>query len=176
MAESPEHIGSMFRDADLKFPDAVGKDGETHQVTQGSYIPLMQSGDRALRKSAFESMYHTFEGFKNTTAAFLDAQMKQLLFFSRARKYGSALEAALNGTEVPVSVYHNLIQTVSDNMEYMHRYVRLRKKLMGVDELHMYDLYAELIADADSKISYEQAQAAVLDGLAPLGSANRAVL
>ncbi len=176
MAESPEHIGSMFRDADLKFPDAVDQNGETHQVTQGSYIPLMQGGDRALRKSAFESMYHTFEGFKNTTAAFLDAQMKQLIFFSRARRYGSALEAALNGTEVPVSVYHNLIQTVSDNMEYMHRYVRLRKKLLGVDELHMYDLYAELVADADSKISYEQAQAAVLDGLAPLGAAYRAVL
>ena len=176
MAEAPEHIGSMFRDADLKFPDAVGSDGARHQVTQGSYIPLMQGSDRALRKSAFESMYHTFEGFKNTTAAFLDAQMKQLLFFSRARKYGGALEAALDGTEVPVSVYHNLIQTVSDNMEALHRYVRLRKKLMGVDELHMYDLYASLVADAESEISYEQAQAAVLEGLAPLGDDYRAVL
>ena len=176
MAESPEQIGSMFRNADLKFPDAVDANGEKHQLTQGSYIPMLQSADRILRKSAFETLYHTFGSFKNTTAACLDAQMKQLIFFSRARKYDSALEASLARTEVPVSVYTNLIQTVSDNLPYMYRYVRLRKKLMGLDELHMYDLYTTLVSDAEEEITFEQAKQTVLEGLAPLGENYRAML
>ena len=176
MAESPEQIGSMFRDADLKFPEAVDANGEKHQLTQGSYIPMLQSADRVLRKSAFETLYHTFGSFKNTTAACLDAQMKQLIFFSRARKYDSALDASLARTEVPVSVYTNLIQTVSDNLPYMHRYVRLRKKLMGLDELHMYDIYTTLVSDAEREITFEQAKQTVLEGLAPLGENYRAML
>ncbi len=176
MAESPEQIGSMFRDADLKFPEAVDANGEKHQLTQGSYIPMLQSADRVLRKSAFETLYHTFGSFKNTTAACLDAQMKQLIFFARARKYDSALDASLARTEVPVSVYTNLIQTVSDNLPYMHRYVRLRKKLMGLDELHMYDIYTTLVSDAEREITFEQAKQTVLEGLAPLGAEYRAML
>ena len=176
MAESPEQIGSMFRDADLKFPEAVDANGEKHQLTQGSYIPMLQSADRVLRKSAFETLYHTFGSFKNTTAACLDAQMKQLIFFSRARKYDSALDASLARTEVPVSVYTNLIQTVSDNLPYMYRYVRLRKKLMGLDELHMYDIYTTLVNDAEEEITFEQAKQTVLEGLAPLGAEYRAML
>ena len=176
MAESPEQIGSMFRDADLKFPEAVDANGEKHQLTQGSYIPMLQSADRVLRKSAFETLYHTFGSFKNTTAACLDAQMKQLIFFSRARKYDSALDASLARTEVPVSVYTNLIQTVNDNLPYMHRYVRLRKKLMGLDELHMYDIYTTLVSDAEEEITFEQAKQTVLEGLAPLGAEYRAML
>ena len=176
MAESPEQIGSMFRDADLKFPDAVDANGEKHQLTQGSYIPMLQSADRVLRKSAFETLYHTFGSFKNTTAACLDAQMKQLIFFARARKYDSALDASLARTEVPVSVYTTLIQTVSDNLPYMHRYVRLRKKLMGLDELHMYDIYTTLVSDAEEEITFEQAKQTVLEGLAPLGAEYRAML
>lgn len=176
MAESPEQIGSMFRDADLKFPEAVDANGEKHQLTQGSYIPMLQSADRVLRKSAFETLYHTFGSFKNTTAACLDAQMKQLIFFSRARKYDSALDASLARTEVPVSVYTNLIQTVSDNLPYMYRYVRLRKKLMGLDELHMYDIYTTLVNDAEREITFEQAKQTVLEGLAPLGENYRAML
>ena len=176
MAESPEQIGSMFRNADLKFPEAVDANGEKHQLTQGSYIPMLQSADRVLRKSAFETLYHTFGNFKNTAAACLDAQMKQLIFFSRARKYDSALEASLARTEVPVSVYTNLIQTVSDNLPYMYRYVRLRKKLMGLDELHMYDIYTTLVNDAEQEITFEQAKQTVLEGLAPLGENYRAML
>ena len=176
MAESPEQIGSMFRDADLKFPEAVDANGEKHQLTQGSYIPMLQSADRVLRKSAFETLYHTSGSFKNTTAACLDAQMKQLIFFARARKYDSALDASLARTEVPVSVYTNLIQTVSDNLPYMYRYVRLRKKLMGLDELHMYDIYTTLVSDAEREITFEQAKQTVLEGLAPLGAEYRAML
>lgn len=169
MASAPGQIGSVFRNADLKFPDAVDSKGEKHQLTQGSYIPLVQSADRELRKSAFETLYHTFEGFRNTTAAFLDAQVRQLMFYAKMRKYNSTLEAALDNTEVPVSVYHNLIKAVNDNMEYMHKYVSLRKKIMGLDELHMYDIYTSMVGDAEKAIKFEEAKATCLEALAPLG-------
>ena len=169
MAQSPENIYSMFSDADLKFPDAVDKDGVKHQVTHGSYIPLVQSSDRVLRKSAFESMYNTFDSFKNTCASTLSAQIKTVNFYAKARKYNSSLEAALDGTEVPTEVYTNLINAVHDNMGYMYDYVALRKKILGVDELHFYDLYTPMVPDADMKITYEEAKETVLKALAPMG-------
>lgn len=176
MGQSPENIYSMFSDADLRFPDAVDKDGKAHQVTHGSYIPLVQSDDRVLRKSAFESMYGTFDKFKNTCAATLSAQIKAVNFYAKARKYESSLEAALDGTEVPVSVYKNLIEAVHDNMHYMYDYVALRKKLLGVDELHFYDLYTPVVPDADMKITFEEAKETVLKALAPMGEDYLAIL
>lgn len=176
MGQSPENIYSMFSDADLRFPDAVDKDGKAHQVTHGSYIPLVQSEDRVLRKSAFESMYGTFDKFKNTCAATLSAQIKAVNFYAKARRYDSSLEAALDGTEVPVSVYKNLIEAVHDNMHYMYDYVALRKKLLGVDELHFYDLYTPVVPDADMKITFEDAKETVLKALAPMGEDYLAIL
>ena len=176
MGQSPENIYSMFSDADLRFPDAVDKDGKTHQVTHGSYIPLVQSEDRVLRKSAFESMYGTFDKFRNTCAATLSAQIKAVNFYAKARRYDSSLEAALDGTEVPVSVYKNLIEAVHDNMHYMYDYVALRKKLLGVDELHFYDLYTPVVPDADMKITFEEAKETVLKALAPMGEDYLAIL
>lgn len=176
MGQSPENIYSMFSDADLRFPDAVDKDGKAHQVTHGSYIPLVQSEDRVLRKSAFESMYSTFDKFKNTCAATLSAQIKAVNFYAKARKYDSSLEAALDGTEVPVSVYKNLIEAVHENMHYMYDYVALRKKLLGVDELHFYDLYTPVVPDADMKITFEEAKETVLKALAPMGEDYLAIL
>lgn len=176
MGQSPENIYSMFSDADLRFPDAVDKDGKAHQVTHGSYIPLVQSDDRVLRKSAFESMYSTFDKFKNTCAATLSAQIKAVNFYAKARRYDSSLEAALDGTEVPVSVYKNLIEAVHDNMHYMYDYVALRKKLLGVDELHFYDLYTPVVPDADMKITFEEAKETVLKALAPMGEDYLAIL
>lgn len=176
MGQSPENIYSMFSDADLRFPDAVDKDGKAYQVTHGSYIPLVQSEDRVLRKSAFESMYSTFDKFKNTCAATLSAQIKAVNFYAKARRYDSSLEAALDGTEVPVSVYKNLIEAVHDNMHYMYDYVALRKKLLGVDELHFYDLYTPVVPDADMKITFEEAKETVLKALAPMGEDYLAIL
>lgn len=176
MGQSPENIYSMFSDADLRFPDAVDKDGKAHQVTHGSYIPLVQSEDRVLRKSAFESMYSTFDKFKNTCAATLSAQIKAVNFYAKARRYDSSLEAALDGTEVPVSVYKNLIEAVHDNMHYMYDYVALRKKLLGVDQLHFYDLYTPVVPDADMKITFEEAKETVLKALAPMGEDYLAIL
>ena len=155
IAGASNKAGSSFRNADLKFPDVTDGEGNTHQLTQGSYIPMVQSSDRVLRKNAFDALYHTFGSFKNTTADFLDGQMRQLKFFSRARKYGSSLEASLARTEVPVEVYHNLIKTVHENM--------------GVDELHMYDIYPTLVGEAEEDISFEEAKETVLEALAPLG-------
>lgn len=175
MSNSPDTIFSMLNDADMKFPDAVDKDGNKHQVTHGSYIPLMHSNDRELRKSAFESLYGVYEGFKNTSAAVLASQVKCLNFRARARKYDSTLQAALDGNEVPVEVYKQLIEAVHENMDYMYKYVRLRKKLLGVDELHAYDLYAPIVSDIEVKIPFDQAKQEVYDSLAPMGEDYRAI-
>lgn len=175
MTGSPDNIFSMFNDADLKFPDATDKDGNKHQVTHGSYIPLMHSNDRELRKSAFESLYGVYENFRNTSAAVLASQVKCLTFRARARKYDSTLQAALDGNEVPVEVYKQLIEAVHENMHYMYKYVKLRKKLLGVDELHAYDLYAPIVSDIEVKIPFEQAKQEVYDSLAPMGEDYRAI-
>lgn len=169
MGDSPENIFSMFSDADLKFPDAVDKDGKSHQVTHSTYIPLVQSSDRVLRKSAFESMYSTYDSFKNTCAATLGAQIKTVNFYAKARNYSSSLEASLSANEIPTEVYHNLISAVHDNMHYMYDYAALRKKLLGVDELHFYDLYTPVVSDFEMQISFEQAKETVLKALAPMG-------
>lgn len=175
MTGSPDNIFSMFNDADLKFSDAVDKDGNSHQVTHGSYIPLMHSNDRVLRKSAFESLYGVYENFRNTSAAVLSSQVKCLTFRARARKYDSTLQAALDGNEVPVEVYKQLIEAVHENMHYMYKYVKLRKKLLGVEELHAYDLYAPVVSDIEVKIPFEQAKQEVFDSLAPMGEEYRAI-
>lgn len=175
MTGSPDTIFSMFNDADLKFPDAVDKDGNAHQVTHGSYIPLMHESDRELRKSAFQSLYGVYENFRNTSAAVLASQVKCLTFRARARKYDNSLQAALDGNEVPVEVYKQLIEAVHENMPYMYKYVKLRKKLLGVDELHAYDLYAPIVSDIEVKIPFEQAKQEVYDSLAPMGEDYRAI-
>lgn len=170
IADASSKTGSAFRNADLKFPDVLDSEGNPHQLTQGSYIPYVESSDRTLRKNAFETLYHTFGSFKNTTASLLDGQMKQLKFFSRARGYESSLDAALFRTEVPKEVYHNLINTVHQNMGHMHRYMKLRKKLMGLDELHMYDIYPTLVSEAENKIYFDEAKDTVLKAIEPLGN------
>ncbi|MFR2289825.1 MAG: M3 family metallopeptidase [Butyricicoccus sp.] len=161
-------ILSMLNDADLKFPDAVDKDGNKHPVTHGTFIPLMQSYDRVLRKSAFDSLYSVYGQFRNTSAATLSAQLKQLLFFANVRKYPSTLDAALDGNEVPTEIYRNLIDAVHRSFAPMYRYVALRKKLLGVDELHMYDLYVPVVDGVEMKFTFEEAEIA-LKALAPLG-------
>ena len=176
MSRSPDSISSILRDADLRFPDAVDKDGVSHALTGGSFIPLMESSDRVLRRSAFEQYFKVLGGVRNTLAATLDAQFKQLRFFSEARGYQSTLEAALDNNEVPVEVYTNLIEAVHGNLDKMYRYVALRKTLLGVDELHMYDVYTPIIADAAKTIPYEQAKQTVFDALSVLGEDYTALL
>lgn len=176
MGNAPDNIYGAFADADITFPDAVDSEGKRHPLTQGTYIACVESTDRQLRKSAYENLYHTFGNFKNTAAALLNAQGKQLKFYADARKYPSTLDAALDRTNVPTAVYLNLIEAVHQNMDKMHRYVRLRKKLLGLDELHFYDIYTSLVADADRKIPFAEAKKAVYEGCAPLGDDYRKIL
>ena len=176
MANAPETVFGAFLNADMRYPDAVDSEGKPHALSQSTFVPLEESGDRALRKSAYENLYNTLGGMRNTAAGLLDAQNKQQKFFATARKYGSAREAAMDRTNVPVSVYDNLIEAVHQNMDKMHRYVRLRKKLLGVDELHFYDVYTPLLKDEPAKIPYAQAKQTVYDALNPLGDGYRAIL
>ncbi len=176
MASAPSSIFGAFENADLKFPDAVDSQGNHHPLSQGTFVTLEESPDRELRKSAYETLYGTLAGFKNTAAGLLNAQGKQLKFYADARKYPSTLDASLARTQVPTSVYHNLIEAVHKNVDKMHRYIRLRKKLLGVEECHFYDVYTPLVADLDQKIPFAQAKQTVYDSLAPLGEAYRAIL
>ncbi len=169
MADAPGNISSIFSNADLKFPDVMDGTGEVHPLTDVSFVPTLESTDRVLRCNAFNTYYKTLGQFRNTAAAALDAQFKQLRFFANARKYNSTLEAALDATEVPTEVYTNLLEAVHNNLDKMYRYVALRKKMMHVDELHMYDVYTPIVADAASDIPFEEAKNTVLDALAVLG-------
>ncbi len=169
MADAPDSIASALRNADLRFADAVDSEGKTHPLSAGTFGPLMESPDRVLRRSAFENCYAKYAEMENTIAATLDAQFKQLRFFAQARRYPTTLAAALDGTEVPESVYLNLIEAVHQNLDKMYRYVALRKKLLGVDELHMYDVYTPVVRDAAVKISYDEAKQTVLDALSVMG-------
>lgn len=176
MANAPDTIYGMLTDADLTFPDVADAEGILHPLSQGTYISYMESSDRVLRKNAFEALYHTYGSFKNAISAVLSAQVKQLQYFAQARKYESSLEASLDATNVPTAVYTNLIEAVHKNLDKMYRYVDLRKKLLGVEELHMYDLYTPLVAGVDKKTPIDEAKKNVYDALAPLGDEYRKIL
>jgi len=169
LAQSPDDIFSLLNDADLTFDSVTDIEGNRLPVTHASYIPLMHNYDRNVRKDAFESMYKTYAEHKNTAAAILSAQMKQLNFFSKMRRYNSPLEAALDSNNVNPQVYYNLIETVHENMDAMYKYVRLRKKLLKVDQLHMYDLYVPIVSNAERSISYEETKADIREALSVLG-------
>lgn len=169
MANAPEQIASTFRNADLRFPDVVDGEGNTLELTDGSFVLRLESADRVLRENTFKAYYSRLGEFKNTIASSLDGQFKALVFNANMRKYPSTLAASLDNTEVPTAVYHNLIEAVHQNLDKMYRYVALRKKMLGVDELHMYDVYTPIVADAATKIDFEEAKATVLDALAVMG-------
>lgn len=169
MSQTPDQVFSVLANADLRFPEIEDENGEKFRLTNGNFVPTEESADRRVRKDAFESYYSVFQQFANTLAGLYSGQLKQQIFYAKARKYASTLEAAVDANNVPVKVYHNLIDTVNKNLDKMHRYVSIRKKCLGVDELHMYDIYTPMIADAARKITFEEAKETVLKALAPLG-------
>lgn len=169
LAQSPEDIFSLLNDADLTFESVTDIEGNHLPVTHASFIPLMHNYDRNVRKDAFENLYKAYSEHKNTSAAILSAQMKQLNFFSKMRRYGSPLEAALDSNNVAPQVYYNLIDAVHENMESMYKYVRLRKKLLKVDALHMYDLYVPIVANAERDISFAETKENIRKALSVLG-------
>ena len=176
MAQTPDKVYSMLTDADMRFVNAVDSAGTAHPLTQGTFIRYQESPDRHLRKSAYENLYDGFSNFKNTAAGLLDAQNKQLKFYAECRKYENAFEASLDSTNVPTDVYLQLIEAVHKNVDKMHRYIRLRKKLLGVDTLHFYDIYTPLVADVDKKIHFAQAKQTVYDAMEPLSEDYRRIL
>ena len=176
MAQTPDSIYGVFVNADIKFPDAVDSQGGKHPVSAGTFVRLEESADRELRRSAYESVYDTYNAFRNTSAAILNGQNKQQKFFAEARKYPDAFHRSLDNTNVPTEVYLNLIEAVHQNAGKMHRYIRLRKKLLGLDKLHFYDIYTPLVPEADKVIPYEQAQQTIYEALAPMGEEYRAIL
>ncbi len=169
MSSTPSQTFSVFNNADLKFPEVTDDRGETVRITHGRFVSLEESSDRRVRKETFEKLYHTYRQYQNTLANLYNGQVKQQIFKAGARKYNSTLEASVNANHVSPAVYENLVTTVGQNLDKMHRYVRLRKKMLGVDELHMYDIYTPIIADAARKIPFEEAKETVLKALAPLG-------
>lgn len=169
VAKGASNIYSMFNNADVRFADITDEKGETVPLTQGRFVTFMENRDRRVRQEAFSSLYATYKQNINTVAAMFDANVRASAFFAKERHYDSALEAALDDAQIPVEVYHRLIETVHDNLDAMYDYVALRKKLLGVDELHMYDVYVPMVGGVEKKYTFEEAKALVLEGLAPLG-------
>lgn len=169
MAQAPSNGFGMLANADLKFPSVTDRDGNEIQISNGRFVPLQKSPDRELRKSVFEKFYTRYSEFANTWAALYDGQVKQQLFYARARKYPSAFEAAVDANHVDPAVCDRLFDSVHRGMDKMHRYVALRKKLLGVEQLHMYDVYVPMVSDYARKISYEEAKQISLDALSVLG-------
>jgi len=169
VASAPSKIFGMLNNADLKFPMITDENGEEVELTKGRYTHFMESKDRRVRKEAFEALYSTYGKFRNTIAASLTSSVKADVFYARTRKYPSALYSALFADNVDISVYDNLIATIHEHLPLMHRYISLRKKALGVGELHMYDLYVPIVPEVDMKIPYDQAVKTIKEALHPLG-------
>ena len=169
MSQTPADTFSILSNADLVLPEVEDENGEKVRLTSGRYGQFIQSADRRVRKDAFEAMYSTYKQFLNTFASLYNGNVKQQIFQAKARKYASTLEAAVDANHVSPDVYQNLIETVSQNLDKMHRYVSLRKKCLGTEDLHMYDIYTPMIPDMAKTISFEEAKETVLKALAPLG-------
>lgn len=169
LAESVSNVYTMLNNADMRFPTIKDEEGKEVEVTHGNFVRFMQSKDRNVRKAAFNAMYDTYKKFINTFASTMAGNVKKDIFYAKTRKYNSSLEVSLFEDNVSVEVYNNLIETVHSRLDVLHRYVRLKKKLLGLDELHMYDLYVPLIQEYDKKFTYEEAINLVLEGLQPLG-------
>lgn len=176
ISQAPNTIFGMLNNADLKFPKVKNEQGEEVELTHGTYIQFLESKNRDVRREAFSAMYDTYGRMKNTLASTLSANVSKNIFYARARKYPSALEMSLFGDNIPKDVYTNLIDTIHKHLPLMHRYMQLRKKLLKVDELHMYDLFAPLVEEFKMNISYEQAKETVLESLKPLGADYQKVL
>ncbi len=169
LAHAPSEIFNMLNNADLKFPTVKDENGEEVELTKSRYSQFMESKDRRVRLEAFTTLYSTYEKQKNTIAAIISANVKKDIFYSQIRKYPSALAASLSQDNVDVSVYENLITTIHESLPLLHRYMKIRKKLLGLDELHMYDLYVPMVKDVEIKITYDEAKEHVLQAVKPLG-------
>ena len=169
LAQGPIKIFTMIDDADIKYPSIKDEKGEEVQLTKERYSKFLESTDRRVRRDASYAYNSTYLKYLNTLGATLTTQLNRDIFFSRARKYNSCIEASLDNSNIPVSVYENLIQAVSNNLEPLHRYISLRKKVLKVDTLYTYDLYVPLVPEAKMEIPYDSALKIIQTALAPMG-------
>lgn len=169
MAEAPDDIFSVLMNADMKYPDIVFEDGTHLPLTNSTYISYMESPDRAVREGAFKTLYGQIASLKNTFAAIYRGNLKQAKFYAQSRKYSSARAMYLADSNVPESVYDNLLSAVHEALPMMYRYVAVRKKVLGVDKLHMYDVYTPIVAAQNQTYEFEQAKQMVLEALKPMG-------
>ena len=167
--QGASQIFNMFNNADVKFPSITGENGQEVPITHGNYISLMEHKDRRIRRDAFLGLYSVYRQFRNTLAAAFSANVKQAVFYAKARNYASSRQHSLAENEVPELVYDNLVAAVRKNLPLLHRYVKARKETLGLDDIHMYDLYVPMVAEFDRTYTYEEAKAIVTEGLAPLG-------
>lgn len=170
MASSPSNTYGMLLNADLSYEDAIDSKGQSHKLTNGSYISLMMDKDRALRQDAFKKYYEGYKAHINTFASLLQSEVKKNVFYAKVRGYESARHAALFENQIPTTVPDALIEAVNANLEHFYAYMKLRKKALGLEEMHLYDIYNPMIESVDFKVSYEEAQAMTLDAFKPLGS------
>lgn len=173
---SSSNTFGMLNNADLTFPTIKDADGEEVAVTHGRYTRLMESEDRRVRHDAFKAVYDTYGAFKNTFSSTLSGTIKKDNFYAKVRKYNTARHAALSNNHIPEKVYDQLIEVIHERMDLMYRYVALRKKALGLDELHMYDLYTPMVKEVEYKVTYEEAKEIILKGLHPLGEEYRQIL
>jgi oligoendopeptidase F len=173
---SASNTFGMLNNADLKFPSVKDENGEEVEITHGRYIRFLESGDQRVREEAFKAVYETYGNYRNTFASTLSGTVKKDNFYANVRNYKSAREAALSNNNIPEQVYENLVNTVNDHLHLLHRYVSLRKKVLGLNEIHMYDLYTPLVKDVKMEVSYDEAKDLVLKGLAPLGEEYQGIL
>ena len=166
---SSSDIYTKFSNADLKFPNVTDDTGKEVELSEGRYVRLLESFDRQVRENTFKTLYATYGSFKNTIAASLSACIQKDRFVSAVRHYSSTIEAHLDADNVPVSVYDNLIETVNRNLSLLHRYIRLRRKALNIEKLHMYDLYVPMVAPTERRIPYDTALNLVVEGLSGLG-------
>src|SRR5690625_1240101 len=159
---TPSQTFSMLNNADLTFPKITDENGKEVELTHGRYLRFMESKDRNVRKTAFEAMFDTFGSFKNTFSSTLNGNVKKDNFYAKIRNYRSARHSALDTNNIPETVYDNLVEAINDKLPLLHRYTNLRKKVLGVDDLHMYDLYVPLVEGVDMKVTYDEAQEYVL--------------
>lgn len=169
MGSAVEKVYSLLSDADFENPMVADEKGEMVKVSSGRFVPMLESKDVRVRRDTFQAYYARYEQYKNTFASLYEGKAKSNFFYAKARKYSSSMEAAVDANNVPKEVYYNLIEAVNENMEYMHQYMKLRKKLLGVEELHMYDIYTPIVERDETEITYPMAQSEIAEALKVLG-------
>lgn len=169
MGSAVDKVYSLLENADFENPTVKDENGEMVKVSSGRFVPMLESKDVRVRRETFQAYYARYEQYKNTFASLYEGKAKANFFYAKARKYSSSMEAAVDANNVPKEVYYNLIEAVNENMDYMHQYMKLRKKLLGVEELHMYDLYTPMVEQEEEEITYPMAQKEIAEALQVLG-------